>query len=290
MPRSPTHPLVVVDLNVLKDERLSEFVAPKGWSLLIPDIAFTEAADQVKAVEAIESIFGFCINQPCPIWLGKDRDLLFHSPDRKVRLLDLVHGHPINRHRGELLRALDSWREKLIAFRGSEEHEKYVQSGQWFVELTAEYREYFNQNHPALRDDLDSPAWVREMVQDPALVAGPVLKFRQEIEAAQLPLKRMQRRRLPLFRKTLERFPDSLPLARWMRIVARYAIMRANLEPGSKTDRRFPNNFDDSFYALAASYTGHLLTNDSGLRDVAAMIAPGIRLWRWIEGRIEQAS
>jgi hypothetical protein len=77
------------------------------------------------------------------------------------------------------------------------------------------------------------------------------------------------------WRRHFQGFPDRLFIARFARLNIYYAYRR------SLGDRRkFENNWDDMYYALAASYTGHIATSDNGLITATGIIAPGMRVIR----------
>jgi hypothetical protein len=90
----------------------------------------------------------------------------------------------------------------------------------------------------------------------------------------------------------LVRFPDVVPLAKWARVIAWYALLRARLPQGCKSDLAFSNNFADGNCLFLAMHTGHLLTNDRGLQQAARAIAPNVRIFEWSgsEKRLVQIS
>lgn len=69
--------------------------------------------------------------------------------------------------------------------------------------------------------------------------------------------------------------PHRLAIYRWSKLEAFYSTQYADGHT-----RKFENNFDDIHYALLATYTGHLGTDDKGLIEAVTTAFPGLRVIR----------
>jgi hypothetical protein len=69
----------------------------------------------------------------------------------------------------------------------------------------------------------------------------------------------------------LSEFPDRRAVGRWSRLMLWYVMCRAAGENSR-------NNWEDAHYAFIASYTGHVATEDAGLREAVEACFPNVRL------------
>jgi hypothetical protein len=76
------------------------------------------------------------------------------------------------------------------------------------------------------------------------------------------------------WRRHFDSFPDRLLIARYARLELYYLIRRTLGD-----SHKFENNWDDMFYAIAASYTGHIATHDKGLIKACNILSPGVRVF-----------
>ena len=74
------------------------------------------------------------------------------------------------------------------------------------------------------------------------------------------------------WRKAVREAPDRLILARTARVKFYYYVVGA-IKPSD-----ILNNCDDMQYAVLASYTGHLATNDNGVKGCMAALFPKVRI------------
>ena len=102
----------------------------------------------------------------------------------------------------------------------------------------------------------DRGEWVRQF--------GPVIQAAEAFPG--IPWRREWRQRA-------EANANRFAVIRWLRFFLWYCLKRIDGQT-----RKFENNFDDAQYGLLASYTGHLGTDDHGLRDAAQAIFPGLRV------------
>jgi hypothetical protein len=76
------------------------------------------------------------------------------------------------------------------------------------------------------------------------------------------------------WRRHLDEFPDRLLIGRYARLQLYYLIRRTLGD-----SRKFENNWDDMFYAIAASYSGHIATHDKRLIKACNILSPGVRVF-----------
>ena len=146
-------------------------------------------------------------------------------------------------------------------------HKRYRECENGFVELSAEFRDFLTQHDPTFNPQALSDDEITRLVRDP------------ESALRWLPKKWVKEKGLT--DAQVAQFPDIVPMGRWFRVQTWYDLQRYKMMPNSNRDKAFSNCYADADAVFLASYTGHLLTNDTGQRQAAIAIRPDIQIWGW---------
>jgi hypothetical protein len=266
-----TRPLAVVDCNFIQRCQGADDDVPCAWDCLLTGSVFLELASKD----------------------GKERDFLFakftnwtrRNADRLWLARDFNDLHRAMEPRYDAVRQIRVWH--LIAKKETTELRRYAKdkATNWTAPLENEgVQKWLVHASNSRNSFVEFTGEARDVVQ--AQPGRPSEKIPHTPQAIRHFVRSYDISKLIVhrdkyafygdwrWRRLLSAFPDKLLIARTARLDLYYAIRRALGD-----SKKFENNWDDKHYALCASYTGHLVTHDAGLRTAAEIIAPGIRLF-----------
>jgi hypothetical protein len=163
--------------------------------------------------------------------------------------------------------------ERLQALPGSDSERGYEWGRERFLELCRDFRdwieaaqrEWWNKLSGGTSSQAERVRWICDPLSAAAMAGTVAERFGMSADA--------DRYRSDPWQKALAQFPDSRAIGRWTRIILWYMVKWAAGETSG-----FENNWDDAHYAFAASYTGHIATEDGGLRTMVQTLFPDCRI------------
>jgi hypothetical protein len=236
---------------------------PPQYACIIPDHVFHEIATTVEGDRAafIRKFGVWAARNVSRLWYGRTMEdlvtLQWERNGRGLSMQDTVH--PVRTHKLREFAKQTSydWRAFIDSVQGGESVTYRVNNIRQHSMVCERIAERWQKEYP--RRSLHTTEVPADFIRRPDLIK-PFLS----LYAA---------RWRPEWTRTIANDPHHFALVRWIRFVGWYCMRRIDGET-----YKFDNNFDDAIYGLLASYTGHLGTDDRGLRTAMEAIFPGIRL------------
>lgn len=136
----------------------------------------------------------------------------------------------------------------------------YERDRQSFIETCEQFACWMHQNHPTWFRHLGSEKQQIDFIRAPEIVFDYARGRNERVYSEP-----------DRWRPALLRFPDTLALGRWVRIILWYMVQRS-----IGMSKSFENNWDDAHFAHLASYTGAILTKDRQLKRLLAVVFPHV--------------
>ncbi len=260
-------PWVVIDWGVLrKQKRLQEL--PAGITAVISDIALLEAATNADSPQDFVDKFRSILTRPS--LRGR---VLFCRYWDDIAAAEAISGGPTGRFESVETDISTRWwraqaNPKLLKPLTLAEPEVQVHRlrQREFVETANQFSGWAEKdNLEGFRSLRSGQVSIEEHLRNIdmcSVLATLDHRYSEELWSARLRV-----------------WPDQLALARWMRIMFWYCLLRGQSPHASEC--RFANNFEDAHYLFAATYSRHLWTNDAALARAATAVSGGqIRIHR----------
>ncbi|MGN6369379.1 MAG: hypothetical protein ACTHN5_14065 [Phycisphaerae bacterium] len=250
---------VVVDLNVICDGTWSEFLQPSD-SIVLPNEAIGDILKSNDWKLHARKYGQFLAEY-------QDRTFAAHI-DNLLEKVEFERQSPItgdewiDRDSTRIVRSIDARAVRWEEFRQASVIEHYVKSIRpafmdyaALVKQTAE--EQRNGTATKLKSGIDiAKTWIREPFWGGFMPPA----YRAEYQT-------------PIWKKRLEVFPDVYAAGRLSRVNSWYGLKFT-----AGHTRGLQNSCEDAGYAFTASYAGHLVTKDKGLRECVQAVFPQVQL------------
>ena len=256
---------VVLDWNLLYLMSRTEDIPPH-YDCIVPEHVFHEIATTESGdPEGLIRKFGnWAKRNISRLWFPRNaEDLItrqWKSESERLRASGIINPLRTRLHRRFIMQPSPDWSHFLREVRVSPATHFRQQGINQLVNRVGTLTDAWNRSYPGR--SLSSLENQIEMVRQPnvvkAFLHGPY-----------------KQRWRPEWTDRLATDPNQFALARWARFVTWYLMRRI-----SGQTFKFENNIDDAIYGFIASFTGHLGTNDGGLRRAALAIFPNMQILR----------
>jgi hypothetical protein len=237
---------------------------PPRYACIVPDHVLHEIATATQAdpLGLIQKFGAWATRNASRLWFGRTIedliDLQWERDGSSLSMQDVVHPWRTRRLREFAKQSSCDWRSFLTTIQDSPSISYHLDKASKLTALCDQIADNWRATYPirSLTTVENQIEWIRRPELVKPFVTGPYAA-----------------RWRPEWTSTIAAAPNRFALVRWARFISWYCMRRIAGEQG-----KFENNFDDAVYGLLASYTGHLGTNDRGLRHAVEAIFPSVRI------------
>lgn len=254
---------VVVDLNAF-DIGLNKFIEPDDHVVLVHALV-SDMAGNSRLAKHLTKFPEWYRNNAHKISVAKEWvDIVESERSWQDRTIGLAWRHDRYSHflRRSIRKGTDHWRTYMKSFEATPERQRFEQARNAFVSFCEEFAEWLEEHEPDSAKRSDAIERASKAIQKP--IWGSVWPRKFDID---------RKYDSKNWCRELNRFPDRKAFGRISRIICWYGMMLA-----AGLTHRFENNFEDSAYAFASSYTCWLATDDARLQTMVQTIFPQTRI------------
>jgi len=255
------HRYMVVDLNVI-EEGLNNYIHDDD-QVVLPHMIISDLAgikEDGRISKHINCLPGWLRARGNQIWLARDWatiEEMEYSPDICINDLGWCDDKGSEVLRSGKDATSKQWLESFRDFESSISRQIVEEGRKAFLHGCEQIGKHIKINDPDIISQIkSSKCWRTEIVR---LVREPIMAH---IYALMDPKYQTQE-----WNTALGRYPDKFAIGRMSRIMCWYSILQA---AGIRNVQS--NDFEDTSYAHAASYTGFIATEDSCLSDMVKAV------------------